>query len=708
MRNNGNADLTSLKNAYLERNGVKVSTDVTSNGKDLTFAVANNSITDSQTATYYVRGTVDYVDNASGDTYNFVLRNTSDISAVEANNTAIRVQVTSAPITLANYVVNGGDLKFTKDPSFVVTATYSAGTPSVVFMSGTVTAKEAITLEDATLSYNASTGVQKIAKRFYLSIGGSTFSWTPSASAPAIGNALFDGAVVINGTVPVKLWADLDVNAPAGSTLAFGALNSSVFALKEYVSTQNVVTSSIGTIQSATVNVVASKVSVSRSDNLASTTNIVFNSTDKLVYGVTLNNNQDNSIRVNSLNLINSSGAFNNGIDLTLYVNGVATSTKRYNGGVTFDSLNTTVVKGTPVQFTVRADLVGVATGTAGAFAIASIDSIDTVTSNAAVVSGLPATGSTIKIVDAGQANVAKDSNSAASTLFFGGQTATEVGSFNIESRNDSSKLTDIYLTTVSGLNLSKLGAIYLTDGTTNYAGTKDGAYIKFEGMSVAIAQNATKKFTVKADVANVTDAADLTNSTFQLVVATGFNVAMGATAGTINGIRLISDANGQAITNLTVTNPISNVQTIVASFPFFSNPTTDQTTVIKFDVTPKGGKIRLQSISYTSAGSAFTGTIQLRDSNTNLIISTGTVSAAGTLSFAGGVEVSSPTSFKVVAPNYTAGQNDTKRSFTITDVSYDQWTSADGVYTNVPSVTSYMNAVGLTTPSAATFSTLY
>jgi len=71
-------------------------------------------------------------------------------------------------------------------------------------------------------------------------------------------------------------------------------------------------------------------------------------------------------------------------------------------------------------------------------------------------------------------------------------------------------------------------------------------------------------------------------------------------------------------------------------------------------------------------------------------------------------VEVSSVTSFKVVAPNYTAGTNDTKRSFTITDVSFDMWTSADGVYTNAPSVADYMNAVGLTTSSSATFSTLY
>jgi len=217
LRNNGNGDLTSIKNAYVERNGLKVSSVVTNNGKDLTFAIDNNLLTDSQTATYYIRGTVDYVDNASGDTYNFVMRNTSDLSAVETNNSAIRVQVTGAPVTLASYLVNGGDLKFTKDASFVVTATYSAGTPSVVFMSGTITAKEAITLEDATLTYSAAgaIGVQQIAKRFYLTIGGSTFSWTPSSTSPAAGSAMFDGAVTVNGTVPVKLWADVDVNAPA-------------------------------------------------------------------------------------------------------------------------------------------------------------------------------------------------------------------------------------------------------------------------------------------------------------------------------------------------------------------------------------------------------------------------------------------------------------------------------------------------------------
>jgi hypothetical protein len=698
FRQNGNGDVAvSLKDLYLERNGAKVSSSYVVNGKDVTFLVSD-TIKDAQNATYYIRGNIANVDNSSGDTYQFTLRNTTDLNTTESI-TDFRTSVTGTPVSLSTTTVNGGDVKFVKNPTFALSSTVSPGTQGVVLMEGTITAKEPIFLEDINLTATTSTGAGLIAKRFYLSIGNSTFSWTPGTTGTSV-SAMFDGAVTINSSAPVKLWADIDTNAPAGATITFSSLSLSSFATKEYVSTQNNITSSVGNIQSAIANIASSRLSISRNDGLASTTTVVANSSDKLVYGVTLSNNQNNPIRVNALTIGNSAAGFNNNVDLTVYVNGVATSTKRYNGNTTFSSLNITVNKGTPVSVYVKADLIGVATGTVGAFSLTgTLDATDTVSSNAASYTTLPIIGSIISVVDAGSVNVVQGTTTPAK-LLESNVAGVTVGVMNVEARNDGMKLTDAYLA-VSGAALNKFGAIRLVDGSNSYNGVMEGSTVKFEGMSVAIPANTTKSFNVVVDAAAVAFSGDLVNSAFSMTVATGYTVGNGATVGTINGMRLISDANGTPITAVAVVNPISPTHKLVAGYPFFASagaPTNND--VMIFSVTPKGNKIRLQSISYTAAGSAFTGTIQLRDVN-NVILATGTVAPSGTLTLSSPVEIASATTFRVHSPNYTRSINDTQRSFTITNTSYDQWTSSDGVWTNTASILGFENVVGLSSFTA-------
>ncbi len=209
--------------------------------------------------------------------------------------------------------------------------------------------------------------------------------------------------------------------------------------------------------------------------------------------------------------------------------------------------------------------------------------------------------------------------------------------------------------------------------------------------MNLSVAANATKTLMLKTAVSSVDFTGDLANPSFAFTINTGY---VAAKAGTVNGIRMTSDSNGLTVTNITNPSMISNTHTVVAGYPLLSNPTTSQTTVMQFAVTPKGNKIRLASLNFSAAGSAFTGTIELQNAN-GQFISSGTV-AGGVLTFTGSsaIVTDANTVFKVVSPNYTAGTNDTKRSFTITDISYDQWTAADGMYTNVSSIASFKNAV--------------
>lgn len=170
LRQNGNASLSSLGNIVLERNGEVVSSTYVINGRDLTFSV-NNEIKDATTATYYIKAVVNNVDQTT-DTYQFELRNTTDLNIVE-KTTSFRLTVSGTPLMLA-YNIQGGDITFARDTALPLSAQYAAGTQSVVLLKGTMKSNSAITVEDPTLSYGLSLTDAQLYSGFstiYMSIG---------------------------------------------------------------------------------------------------------------------------------------------------------------------------------------------------------------------------------------------------------------------------------------------------------------------------------------------------------------------------------------------------------------------------------------------------------------------------------------------------------------------------------------------------------
>lgn len=112
-------------------------------------------------------------------------------------------------------------------------------------MSGTLTSKTDVTLEDIKLNLSTTmTGASSIAKRLTLTIGNSTF--THSTLASGTYQADFAGTVVIPAgqTLNVKLVAETVENtAPANATLTVSNLVPSSFATVEYVASGDPVTS---------------------------------------------------------------------------------------------------------------------------------------------------------------------------------------------------------------------------------------------------------------------------------------------------------------------------------------------------------------------------------------------------------------------------------------------------------------------------------
>lgn len=254
-----------------------MSSSVIVNGKDVTF-VLSDLIKDGQTAVYTIQAKVADVENNLGDTYKFVLRQTTDLNATEAptgfrtaiNNNSITAQNDSTATNL--YTVNGGELRFARDSSQTLSQNVTKGSFQVTFMKGTISAKQAMLLEDPQLTValgGLANQISNVAKKFYMQIGNTVFTWTPSA---VTGNSIaqFDGSVTINGTVPFRVYADIDSNANYPAPVAFGPFTYTSFSNGriEYVSNQNAVSAAsvVGTIAGVNVTVVNTQLAVSKSD----------------------------------------------------------------------------------------------------------------------------------------------------------------------------------------------------------------------------------------------------------------------------------------------------------------------------------------------------------------------------------------------------------------------------------------------------------
>jgi len=156
-------------------------------------------------------------------------------------------------------------------------------------------------------------------------------------SATATGAAQFYGLATINGSADVELYAKLRDNASA-TTVKFDDLRLSSFTTKEYVSNQNTVTSSVGSISAVSVSVDSTTLSVTRVDGLGNT-NLAVGSKAVTLYGINLAVTQGNAVSVSNAeftvtgsNASTSTGHLNN-VFATLYVDGVAVKTETINAG---------------------------------------------------------------------------------------------------------------------------------------------------------------------------------------------------------------------------------------------------------------------------------------------------------------------------------------------------------------------------------------
>lgn len=504
LRQEENASLSNLGNIVLERNGAVVSSAAMVNGRELTFSL-NDSILDGVTATYYIKAVVNNVDQST-DSYEFRLRNDSDLNIVEAT-TSFRATVASAPVTLSTYDITGGDLTFSRDTSVPLSVSVAPGTQNVIFLKGTISSNQAITLEDPEIDYANlldDDDMFDYVSTIYLKIGGSTFSYSP-VNGGAATSATFNGTAVVDGTVPVQLWATLKSNAPAG-TIKFDALGLSSFDLAEYVSNGNTVGTAIGTIETVTVDVEQSTLNVTRTDGKGNSA-VSAGTTDFTVVKYNLTSNQGNGVRISRANFDVAAPALaNNNVTLSLLVNGTVRQTKNVNGAtVSFDGFNADVTTGNPVTVEVKANFAEAFN--AGTFALNlqanGFNAVDL--SNSQAVAH-PAVNSAVFTIAAANAEVsASNAPILANLLLSPSATGQALMAFRVKALNDTVKLRDA---TFAGTNLSALSNFRLVDANgavVATATTATNTAVTFTNIPAsvapAIAKDVTSTYRIIADV---------------------------------------------------------------------------------------------------------------------------------------------------------------------------------------------------------------
>jgi hypothetical protein len=283
-----------------------------------------------------------------------------------------------------------------------------------------------------------------------------------------------------------------------------------------------------------------------------------------------------------------------------------------------------------------RGNFTQTATGS-NAFALGAIQATD---NNGQSVTANPTTVNfaTITLSTGGSVSFSANAGTPGASLLHGGLTDVELARFNINATDDNLRLTDLYVTNgpASTIDLGqRLSNIQLMDGSTvvaNGSVVASGTVIAFENLSSAnLVTNAgtSKTLSIRASVNSVLNTGDVAGSGGLIHLAIGTGSYTGVTAGTANGARFISQANGSVVTPTTVGLAISNIHRIVRGKASVAAATTSasQTRLLNFTVTAEGNRVKLQKVAFTIRNIDSTATINIyKDSVSagNLLAGTG------------------------------------------------------------------------------------
>ena len=457
LKQTSTADLENLADFVLERNGEVVSDKYTVDGKNVTFKVNDKISKDTASVKYTIKAIANNVDTEA-DSYKFSLNKTTDLNVVE-EETEFRATVTSAWV-FGTYTIAWWEMTFARDTSLELSATYPAGS-EVTMLKWTIKTNEAISLEDVTLTWNGTEALDTVFSTVYLKIGNSLLTYTPKNTDTNGTDIKFEGSTTVDGTATVKLYGTM--KNTAAWTVKFSPLQLASFATAEYVSNGVAVNAAVWNIAANTIDIANTTLNVTRTDGLWGTTLAAW-STDVTLYEVKLSATQWNGVKVTKAAFDITAGAsFKNNTTLTLYVDGVAKSSKTYKTSpVTFDGFNVTVDSSTTHTLKVVADFTENLTNAESIkITLNDLTATDALTSNTVNPSSKPV-WATFTVSTASAEIASTDANPDA-TFILAGSTGNNLIAFKVSAKNDSVRLFNLNF---NGTNLDSASNYELVDAS--------------------------------------------------------------------------------------------------------------------------------------------------------------------------------------------------------------------------------------------------
>jgi len=324
--------------------------------------------------------------------------------------------------------------------------------------------------------------------------------------------AQFLGLATINGSADVELYAKLRDNAPA-RTIKFDDLRLSSFSQAEYVSNQNTVSSSVGSISAVSVSVDSTTLSVTRVDGLGNT-NLAVGSKAVTLNTLKLAVSQGNPVSISNAtySVVNTAGTGQlDNVFLTLFVDGVAVKTETVKGAsVSFSNLSKTVnAAGTNLE--IKADLSDAFAAGNLRVTLTNLDIVDTLTSQSVSLPSVP-TSALFTVAQAVGTLSSSDANPKAS-LLLAGDKDQKVLAFRVKATNDSVRLRDLSFTGTNLDSLSNFRVVSSSNEVVASATTNGSGSVTFTNINTtdSVAMDQTKTYYLVADVNTNVNAVSVT-----------------------------------------------------------------------------------------------------------------------------------------------------------------------------------------------------
>jgi hypothetical protein len=597
LRNDGTADVAaSLANLSLYNDWVKVSSTVEVSWRDITFNL-NSEIENGRTENYQIRADIASAERST-ETYDFQIRNSTDISVVEKETWfSAPISLDSTPLSLGSVTIEWGDLLLSRDTSYTLNQTVAASTTDVVLWASKLNVEEPITVEDVAVNFWANTGswLDKFSS-LKLVVGSTTVAtYTPAAADTAF---TFESTFTISENTPIKILWTLRNNASWTYTIGSVTLGSTDV---RYVSNDEVATIN-GTVAWISTTVANATLTLTRNDWVDNNT-LVPGAKDVLVLWFALRANDVSDVKVTSIKpvkAVSSTVTDANITNIRLYQWDTLIATKN---NFDFNSLNITITKNQSVSFKIVADFSS--SVTAGQTLQLDLNGSNVnarnVASNETVTPGTNVSSENFSFSTWGTVNVTVNSSQASSSIVTPSTSETSVFKFDLEAKNDKLRLTDLYIRNNGSLPLAsslRSSSLTIAGRTITWVVLSDTILHFPFGASDALVISRDQVVNAELKV-SFYDSSSRTNQAFQFEIPTTAQVSWGVT-GTVNGMRILSDSTGAEIDRGTDSIQ-SRTHLLARSKPTVARQSeVNSTTAYKFSVTADANrKVKLNTLTF-------------------------------------------------------------------------------------------------------------